>query len=72
MNFNFKIVKLPYLSGHRTTFYTAYLLDEEITLFDRFFSENITTHRDELVKLSSEMKVIAHKTGAPEYIFDKY
>ena len=72
MNFNFKIVKLPDLSGHRTTFYTAYLLDEEITLFDRFFLENIKTHREELIKLRSEMKIIAHKTGAPEHIFDKY
>lgn len=72
MNFNFKIVKLPDLSGRRTTFYTAYLPDEETTLFDRFFRENIGTHREELIKLRSEMNTIAHKTGAPEYLFDKY
>jgi putative component of toxin-antitoxin plasmid stabilization module len=72
MKFNFEIVKLPSLSGHRTTFYTAYLPDEDTTLFDRFWLENAATHHEELKKIQSEMKVIAHKTGAPEHIFQKY
>ncbi len=72
MKFNFKIVKLPQISGRRTTFYTAYLPDEETTLFDQFLENTKTTHLDELKNILAEIQTMSDKTGAREDLFKKY
>lgn len=72
MKFSFEVVKLDALSGNRATFYTAYLPDEDTTLFDRFTVENREAHREELIRIRSQMSVMATKTGAQEELFDKY
>lgn len=64
MKFNFEIVKLNQLSGNRATFYTAYLSDEETTLFDKFFEENKVTHHEAMKEITAQIRVMATSTGA--------
>ncbi len=72
MKFSFKIVKLPKISGRRTTFYTAYLPKEETTLFEQFLEATQTTHLPELTNILNEIQVMSDKTGAREDLFKKY
>jgi hypothetical protein len=72
MKFNFRIVKLPKISGRRTTFYTAYLPDEETTLFDQFLENTKTSHLEELKNILAEIQTMSDKTGAREDLFKKY
>jgi hypothetical protein len=71
MKYNFEIVKIEALSGRRATFYTAFLEAAEITLFEQFLLENKTLHHKELSDISTEIKQMAHHTGARIDFFQK-
>ena len=68
----FELVKLAKLSGRKTTIYSAILDDNKQTLFDNFLLENRTEHLEELQYIRSQLKTIAHVTGAIETFFTKY
>lgn len=71
MKCNFEIVKITRLSGRRATFYTAFLSDEETTLFEQFLLENKHLHQQELSDIVAEIKQMAHYTGARIDFFQK-
>jgi hypothetical protein len=71
MKCNFEIVKITRLSGRRATFYTAFLSDEETTLFEQFLLENKHLHQQELSNIVAEIKQMAHYTGARIDFFQK-
>ena len=72
MKFNFKIVKIPQLSGRCTTFYTAYLTNEKTTLFEQFIEQNKVTHLEQLKQIRTEIGIMSSRTGARLEFFDKY
>ncbi len=72
MKFSFEIVKIDKFSGHRTTFYTAYLPEEGTTLFDKFFGENKVTHREEMKEIVAQINTMSTRTGARDILFEKY
>jgi hypothetical protein len=71
MKCNFELVKIEALSGRRATFYTAFLPDENTTLFEQFLLENQGLHNAELNHISSEIQLMAHRTGARIDFFQK-
>lgn len=71
MKFNFRLVKLPQLSGRCATFYTAYLPGEETTLFDEFIKQNKVTHREQLSEIQSVIRTMSSRTGAQIEFFEK-
>ena len=60
---NIELVKSPLLSGAYATIYNV-LIDDEITLFDRFVAENIQENRIELKNILDKLKTIGCETGA--------
>lgn len=66
-----EIIKLEKLSGARATIYSVSLDDDSITLYERFVAENIEEFPDEVVSISDQIQVIAHRTGAIETFFEK-
>jgi hypothetical protein len=67
----FEIIKLENLSGVRATVYSVTLNDETHTLFERFIVENRSDYINELKDISTQIRVIAHKTGIRDNFFDK-
>ena len=72
MKFSFEVVKIPQLSGNRASFYTAYMSDDETSLFDQFLVKNSRDHLSELEKILDGITTMANKTGARDDFFEKY
>ena len=58
-----ELVKSPLLSGSYATIYNV-LIDDELTLFDRFVAENVQENRIELKNILDKLKTIGCETGA--------
>ena len=65
----YKLIKLNKYSGNSTSIYTIQLIDEDISLFERFVSENIISHKDEIKDILERLITIGHKTGARAQYF---
>ena len=63
----FRIIKLNDISGKYASFYSIYLDDEKITLFEKFLEENINLLSSELKEMIARLKVMGNKTGAREH-----
>ena len=61
---NFKLVKLPKLSGDEASIYSIFLFEQNKTLFDIFIEENKNSFISELNDILSRLKVMGETTGA--------
>jgi hypothetical protein len=66
---NYKLVKLNKYSGSKASVYTIQLINEDISLLERFVEENIILHKDETKNVLERLIIIGHKTGAREQFF---
>lgn len=65
---DYELVRLP-LSGERCTFYSVYLTEKKITLFEEFLQVHLRDYRAELKELRGRIKAYAEKLGAKEKDF---
>ncbi len=65
----YKLIKLNKYSGNKASIYTIQLIDEDISLFERFVTENIISHKDETKDILERLRTIGYKTGAREQFF---
>jgi hypothetical protein len=65
----FELVELIEFSGPKATVYSLYLEDENQTLFDKFLSENIDEHRQEILSILDKINKISYKFGAERMFF---
>lgn len=66
-----ELVKSPLLSGSYATIYNV-LIDDELTLFDRFVAENIQENRTELKSILDKLQMVGHETGARVSYFKEH
>jgi len=66
---NYKLIKLDKYSGSKASIYTIVLIDEDISLLERFVSESIISLKDETKDILERLITIGHKTGAREQFF---
>lgn len=66
---NLELVKLDKFSGEEPSVYTLFDIDEEMTLFDKFVSENINSFKSEIKDILMRLNTIGKKTGAREQYF---
>lgn len=66
---NLELVKLYKFSGEEASVYTLYDINEEVTLFDKFVSENINSFKSEIIDILMRLNTIGKKTGAREQYF---
>lgn len=66
---NYEIVELEEFSGSKATIYSIILEGDNITLFDRFYNENINDYREELKSIAARLQGIGQTTGARETFF---
>ena len=66
---NYKLLKLDKFSGSEASVYTIMLIDEGVSLLERFVSENSISHKDETKDILARLITIGHKTGAREQFF---
>ena len=66
---NYRLVKLDKYSGSKASIYTIVLIDEDVSLFERFVIENDILHKDETKDILKRLITIGHKTGAREQFF---
>ncbi len=64
-----EIVKLSQYSGKKTTFYSAIIDDNNITLFDQFLEENHQNFFNDVEDILFRMELMAHQTGARPNMF---
>ena len=64
-----EIVKIR--AGIHASFFTVRLVDEQVTLFEKFIIENKTKYPDELRFISARINAMACTTGAREQFFKK-
>ncbi len=65
----YKLVKLSQLSGNKASIYSIILNNEEITLLDKFISENIILFKSETNSILMRLISIGSQTGAREQFF---
>ena len=65
----YKLVKLDKYSGGKASIYTIELIDDGVSLLERFVEENIILHKSETKDIISRLITIGHKTGAREQFF---
>jgi hypothetical protein len=63
---NIELVKLTDLSGRKASIWTIYLKDENLTLFDRFLTENEADYPAEINHILDSIETIANRTGVIE------
>ncbi|MFN8258144.1 MAG: hypothetical protein U0W24_20815 [Bacteroidales bacterium] len=66
---NLELVKLDKFSGEEASIYTLLDIDVEITLFDKFVSENKNSFESEIKDILMRLNTIGKKTGAREQYF---
>lgn len=66
---HYEIVKLGDLSGNRCSFYSVYLEDEKLTLFDKFIIQHEKKYPESLDDIQDRIELFAHKLGAVEKHF---
>ena len=64
-----EIIKLPQYSGLRTTFYSVFIDDNELTLFDQFLEENFEQFPNEIDDILLRIDLMAFRTGARKNMF---
>ena len=64
-----RIVKLPQLSGNKTTVYSVIFENDRKTLFDNFLIENSISFKSEIEEMIIRLTTIGHKTGARDSFF---
>ena len=64
-----KVVKIESLSGPKTSIYSVYINDDDITLYESFISENKNLFKSELIDISKRLRSIGSSTGAREQFF---
>lgn len=65
----FELVELLELSGPKATIYSAYLEEDEQTLFDTFLAENEKDFKEEVLSILDKIDKIALKFGADRMFF---
>jgi len=64
-----RLVKLPQLSGNKTTVYSVIFEDDRKTLFDNFIIENSISFKSEIEEMIIRLNTIGNKTGARDSFF---
>lgn len=59
----FSLVELEELTGKRLKVYSVFLEEEDLTIYDKFLAENISTYREEVEDITSRIEVMAKYTG---------
>ena len=64
-----ELKKIEELSGKRTSVYSVFIDDSQLSLFDVFIEENKRLHLSEIKDIVQRLKTIGTKTGAREQFF---
>lgn len=63
-NDNYEIVRLDKLSGHRCSFYSVYVKEDNETLFDKFLKNHEAEYGEALDNILDRIDLYAYKYGA--------
>lgn len=66
---NYKLLKFIQFSGEAASIYSAFLFNENKTLFEIFIKENKNSFISELKNIFNRLKVIGDNTGARDHFF---
>lgn len=64
-----ELKKIEELSGKRTSVYSVFIDDSQLSLFEVFIEENKRLHLSEIKDIVQRLKTIGTKTGAREQYF---
>ena len=64
-----ELKKIEELSGKRTSVYSVFIDDSQLSLFEVFIEENKRLHLSEIKDIVQRLKTIGTKTGAREQFF---
>jgi hypothetical protein len=65
----FELVELTDLSGPKATIYSLFVNEEKQTLFDKFLSQHLENHKDEVLSILDKIDKMAWKYGAERMFF---
>ena len=65
----FDIIDIEEFSGPKARIYSIMYEDDELTLMDHFFDENMEEHEAELEEMAAKLKVMGMETGCRAQFF---
>lgn len=65
----YRLKKISSLSGNKASVYSVIIDDEDITLYEKFLTENRTSFLSEIRDINKRLEIIGKQTGAREHYF---
>lgn len=66
---DYRLVKIEELSGEEASVYSIYMENEQVTAYEKFIQENITSFKSEIIDINKRLQIIGNETGARHSFF---